>query len=222
MGVDPRYRPARLGLRKRKGFSAPVREVTGPEQTAISAGVRPGRMKSSVSSSATVAWNLCLTWEQFEFAVDVSDACDIRMSAIRVYESVFSSGKITASGFGEIRVRPRISPQNSEQQLQRELDLPRGGGCVCNLAGRLAVTIVSAVAQEDHLIRESEIHVIQNIERFRAELQRHALPDGDPLKQGRVEVEQARAAEGTAPRVPEGAGKRHRESTGIKPVVHAP
>src|SRR5438132_8989208 len=110
----------------------------------------------------------------------------------------------------------------SKQQLQRELDLPRGGGCVSNLAGRLAVTIVSAVALEDHLIRESEIHVIQNIERFRAELQRHALPDGDPLKQGRVEVEQARAAEGTAPRVPEGAGKRHRESTGIKPVVHAP
>src|SRR5437667_10572104 len=86
MGVDPRYRPARLGLRKRKGFSAPVWEITGPEQTAISAGVRPGRMKSSVSSSATVAWNLCLTWEQFEFAVDVSDACDIRMSAIRVYD----------------------------------------------------------------------------------------------------------------------------------------
>ncbi len=43
-------------------------------------------MKSSVSSSATVAWNLCLTWEQFEFAVDVSDACDIKMSAIRVYD----------------------------------------------------------------------------------------------------------------------------------------
>src|SRR2546427_4371646 len=109
-----------------------------------------------------------------------------------------------------------------EQQLQRELDLPRGGDCVSNLAGRLAVTIVSAVALEYHLIRESEIHVIQNIERFRAELQRYALPDGDPLKQGRVEVEQARAAERTAPRVPEGAGKRHRESTGIKPVVHAP
>src|SRR5437870_4949285 len=103
MGVDPRYRPPRLGLRKRKGFSAPVWEVTGPEQTAISAGVRPDHMKSSVSSSATVAWNLCLTWEQFEFAVDVSDACDIKMSAIRVYESVFSSWKITASGFGEIR-----------------------------------------------------------------------------------------------------------------------
>src|SRR2546425_5142474 len=134
--------------------------------------------------------------------------------------SVVGKSQLLASGkFG---VRLRISPQNSEHQLQRELDLPRGGGCVSNLAGRLAVTIVSAVALEDHLIRESEIHVIQNIERFRAELQRHALPDGDPLKQGRVEVEQARAAERTAPRVPEGAGKRHRESTGIKPVVHAP
>jgi len=40
-------------------------------------------MKSSVFSSATVAWNLCLTWEQFEFAVDGSDARDIKMSAIR-------------------------------------------------------------------------------------------------------------------------------------------
>src|SRR5437867_7497376 len=101
---------------------------------------------------------------------------------------------------------PHLPPQNLEQQLQRELDLPRGGGRVRNLAGRLAVTIVSAVALEDHLIRESEIHVIQNIERFRAELQRHALPDGDPLKEGSVEVEQARPAEGTALRVPEGTG----------------
>src|SRR5437667_12450642 len=108
MGVDPRYRPARLGLRKRKGFSAPVWEVTGPEQTAISAGVRPGRMKSSVSSSATVAWNLCLTWEQFEFSVDVRDACDIRMSAICVFEAVFRSGKMTAACYGVIRCSTRL------------------------------------------------------------------------------------------------------------------
>src|SRR5207244_11801162 len=101
----------------------------------------------------------------------------------------------------------------------RELELPRGCGRISNLAGRLAITVVSAVALEDHLIRERELHVIQNIERFRAELQSHALPAGAPLKQGRVEVEQSRAAERNAHRVPESAGKRRGESSGIKQLV---
>src|SRR5262249_13008083 len=115
-----------------------------------------------------------------------------------------------------------LAEQKSEQQLQRELDLPRGCGRICNLAGRLAIAVAGAVALENHLIREREIGVIENIERFRAELQRHALPHGDPLEQGSVDVKQARAAERTAPHVSEGASNRHLEGTGIEPVVHCP
>src|SRR5436190_15103138 len=107
-----------------------------------------------------------------------------------------------------------------EQELQRELDLPRGRGRTGNLAGRLAVTVVRGAALENDPIRVREIRVIENIERFRAELQRLALPDGDPFEEGGVDVEQARAAERTASRVPEGAGSRHREGTGIEPVFH--
>src|SRR5437867_594030 len=63
--------------------------------------------------------------------------------------------------------------------------------------------------------------MIENIERFRAELQTRAFPDGDPFEQRRVDVKQARAEERTASRVPEGAGGRHREGAGIEPVVHS-
>src|SRR5262249_14653994 len=120
------------------------------------------------------------------------------------------------------RIRQTASRAESKKKLHRELDLPRGCGRICNLAGRIAVTVVGAVTLENDLIRGGEIRVIENIERFGAELQRHALPDGNPLEQGSVDVEQARAAERTAPCVPEGAGSRHREGTGIEPLVHSP
>src|SRR5438067_4953220 len=107
-----------------------------------------------------------------------------------------------------------------EQQLQRELDLTREVARRRNLASRVAVAVVRGVALENDPIRVSEIRVIQNIERLRAELQRLALPDRDPLEQGRVDIEQARAAERTASRVPERARSRHREGTGIEPVVY--
>ena len=55
----------------------------------------------------------------------------------------------------------------SEQQLERELDLPRGGGGICNDPARGAVV----GALENNLIRKPEIRVIQNIERLGAELQ---------------------------------------------------
>ena len=85
-------------------------------------------------------------------------------------------------------------PSVLEQQLQRELDQARGCGRIGNLPGRLAIAVVGAVALEDHRIREREIRAIQNIERFRAELQRHAFPERDSLEQGRVDVEQPRPA----------------------------
>src|SRR5262249_15950804 len=110
----------------------------------------------------------------------------------------------------------------SEQQLQRELELSRGRRRICNLARRLAIAVVGAVALEDNLVRKREINVIQNIKRFRAELQRHALPDRNPLNQGRVDVEPAPAAERTPSNVPERAGCRHREGTRIEPVFNRP
>src|SRR5882762_8657588 len=133
-----------------------------------------------------------------------------------------STGRTRILALQNSECAPESQQLFSEQQLQCELELPRGCGRICNGAGRLAVTVVGAVALEDHLIREGKIDAIQNIERFRAKLQSDVLPDGDPLEQGCVDVEQARAAEGTAPRVPESAGNRHLEGTGIEPAVHCP
>src|SRR5262249_2841026 len=112
--------------------------------------------------------------------------------------------------------------KKSKLQPQRELDLPRRRGRTGNLAGGIAIAVVAAVALEHNEIRVGEILAIQNMERFHAELQLNALPDGDPLKQGCVDVEQARAAERTAPHVAEGAGNRHRESFRIEPLFRSP
>src|SRR5262249_24844254 len=90
-----------------------------------------------------------------------------------------------------------------------------------HLASRVAVAVVRGVALENDPIRVREIRVIENIERFRAKLQIQALPDGDPLEQGRVDVKQARTTERTASRVAVGAGSRHRKGAGIEPVVHS-
>src|SRR5262249_54280166 len=108
-----------------------------------------------------------------------------------------------------------------EHQPQRELDLPRGRGRRRNLAGRVANAVVGAVALPNDPIRVREIRMIENIEHFRAELQIHAFPDGNPLEQGRVDVKQARATERTPSRVAVGARSRHREGTGIEPAVHS-
>ena len=65
----------------------------------------------------------------------------------------------------------------SEQQLERELDLPRGRGGSCNDSARGAVL----GALENNLIRVREIRVIQNIERLGPELQIQSLTDSHLL-----------------------------------------
>ena len=65
------------------------------------------------------------------------------------------------------------SRAESKQELQRELDLPRGRGGICNDPTRRAV----GVAQENDFVREREIGVIENIERLGSELQIQSLTD---------------------------------------------
>src|SRR2546422_4285056 len=76
--------------------------------------------------------------------------------------------------------KSRLSPAlllvaHSEQQLQRELDLPRGRCGVCDDPARGAVV----GALENNLIRVREIGVIQNIEYLRTELQIQAFAHSD-------------------------------------------
>ena len=78
--------------------------------------------------------------------------------------------------------KSRLSPAlllgaHSEQQLQRELDLPRGRGGRCNDSAQGAVL----GALEDNLIRIRQIGMIQNIERLGAELQIQTLTDSHSL-----------------------------------------
>src|SRR5262249_5652323 len=108
-----------------------------------------------------------------------------------------------------------------EHQPQRELDLPRGRGRRRNLAGRVANAVVGAVALPNDPIRVREIRMIENIEHFRAELQIHAFPAGNPLEQGRVDVNQRRGTERSRSRVAGGARSRPLGGTAIEPAVHS-
>ena len=59
----------------------------------------------------------------------------------------------------------------SKQQLQPELDLPRGRRCRGNLPGRVVRRGAKAVARENNGIGGREVVVIENIEDLRPELQ---------------------------------------------------
>src|SRR5712691_1393139 len=105
----------------------------------------------------------------------------------------------------------------SEQQLQRELYLPRGRGRVCNDATR--GTVLGAL--ENNLIREREIGVIENIERLGPELQLQCLTDFHVLEQRRINVEQARTTERSASHVPEGPLCRQYKSSRVEPPIRS-
>ena len=74
----------------------------------------------------------------------------------------------------------------SEHQLQRELDLPRGGRRRVDDSGRGTVV----VTREHNLIRVREIGVIENIERLGTELQIHFLINSYLLEQRSIDREQ--------------------------------
>src|SRR5437773_5544014 len=116
--------------------------------------------------------------------------------------------------------KSRLSPAlllvaQSEQQLQRKLDLPRCRGRRRDDAARGAVL----VALEKNLIRVREIRVIQNIERLGAELQIQSLTDSHSLQQRGVEHEQARGSQRSARHVPEGSLERQHEGFRIEPLI---
>src|SRR5438132_5903704 len=108
--------------------------------------------------------------------------------------------------------------RTSENQLQRELDLSRGRGRICNDPTRRAVI----AARENNLIRVREIGVIQNIERLGAELHIQSLADSYPLQERRVDIEQARTTQRSARHVAEGALDRQHEGSRIEPLIRSP
>src|SRR5713226_5050842 len=103
----------------------------------------------------------------------------------------------------------------SEQELQRELDLPRGRGRGPNGARRGA----DFGAREDDLDWVLEIGVIEKIEDLRPELQIQSLADSDLLEQRSVHVNQTRATERSARHVPEGSLSRQQEGPRIEPLI---
>src|SRR5436189_522247 len=119
--------------------------------------------------------------------------------------------------------KSRLSPAlllvaQSEQQLQRKLDLPRCRGRRRDDAARGAVL----VALENNLIRVRQIRVIQNIERLGAELQIQSLTDSQSLQERRVEHEQTRTTQRSARHVPEGPLERQGKGSRIEPLIGSP
>src|SRR5712691_10105132 len=113
-------------------------------------------------------------------------------------------------------------PSELEQQLQRELKLPRARGRLVDLARRRAVRGTGTVSIESDRIRQREIGVIQNIEHLRPQLQIQSLADSDPLEKRSVDADQTGAAELTPPRVAKGARNRHLEGPRIVPLIRRP
>src|SRR2546428_8994505 len=104
-----------------------------------------------------------------------------------------------------------IARIGAKQEPQRELDLPRSrrrrGDDPCGGA--------IATALENHRVRFPEVHVIEDVEGFRPELQAPSLVNGEFFEERSVEINQPRPGEGPALHVPEspesglGAGQRY-------------
>jgi hypothetical protein len=103
----------------------------------------------------------------------------------------------------------------SEEQLQCELDLPRGRCGIVNDPARGAVV----AARENYLVREREIGMIQNVEQLGPELHVQSFTDSDPLQERRVHIEQARPTQRSARHVSERSLERKHERSRIKPSI---
>ena len=82
-----------------------------------------------------------------------------------------------------------VIPRFSEQQLQRKLELPgRSRGTRDDARRRTRV-----IPLEYHLAGFCKVHVVQNVERLRPELQAQLLIDADPLEERCVDHRQRRS-----------------------------
>ena len=72
----------------------------------------------------------------------------------------------------------------------------------------------------DRRIRQSEVRVVENIERLRSKLQMESVADRDALEQREVPLLEARAGENVTSRIAEGETGRRYKCRGVKPAAH--
>src|SRR5260370_20877067 len=106
----------------------------------------------------------------------------------------------------------KAKADSSEQELQRELNLPRGVGRLGDHPRRRA----EISAREGHGIGQREVCAIQHVESLDPELQPVLFGETEVLEQRRVKIGEPRSNEGSARHVTECAGKRQRESIRIE------
>src|SRR5712691_12402199 len=99
------------------------------------------------------------------------------------------TGRLGTHSLALVVVTPTLNRARSKRavlkhELQRELELPRARGRRSDRRRRGGIPVAGAVALENDLTREREIGVIENIERFRPELQIESLADPNLLEQG--------------------------------------
>src|SRR6266852_6675261 len=83
-------------------------------------------------------------------------------------------------------------------QLQRQLNQARIGGCVTDDPRVCGLERVVRIVQE---IGGSEVRVIKDVEKFRAELQLNPLREAEILKSGEVHGRKPRPIKAVAPRM---------------------
>src|SRR5712692_8364902 len=111
-----------------------------------------------------------------------------------------------------IGVGLRRNRARSKQELQRELELPRGPIHLRDETRRGA----DVGAIENDLSGVREIGVIENIEGFRPELQKQFLVDLELLEQRGVDVNQAWTPQRPARNVPESPLSRYQKGMRIE------
>src|SRR5438067_2399189 len=103
----------------------------------------------------------------------------------------------------------------SKQELQRELDLPRGRGRGNDPRGRAIV-----IARENDWVGRRKVGMVEEVEGLHPKLQIHVLSDAELLEQRGVKIGQPRPYECPARHIPESPGKWLQKSVGIEPLVY--
>jgi len=140
---------------------------------------------------------------------------------------------LLALSASQIRVQNRFpacrTRGGSEQELERELNLPRGGGrrgdhslwgadAACGASEPIRARR-AIVASEHNRIGVREIGLIENVEELGPKLQGPLLADLELLEKWGVHVDQPRASECSARNIAERPGKRDQERVGVEPLI---